>query len=399
MTPFRGALGVGVMFASNGAVFAALLPWYPILSERLNLGPVEFGFIVAAFAVGGIASSAAPAPLIARFGPVKVAFWGTILLAAAVASAPWAGVGWVLAVSLFLIGLFDAIVDVAQNVAGIRVEDSSGRKILSSMHALWSLGGVVSGIAATAAATSGIDVRIYLAGAAVAAVLLVGVGALLLRDLPASSERAEKPGATPAGAVHWKLVALAALPLVILAISGSMVEDVANNWSAMSGVQLGGMAPSMAGIAFTVMIGSQCIGRFAGDVLITRFGRSAIARIGGAAITVGGVLVVSTNDSVWQLLIGLALAGYGSATISPSALAAASKLPGVSEGAGVTLVSWLMRLGFLFTSPLIGALTAFTELRVGLAILIPVGLIIIVFAGALKPRTKDESVRSDHGGT
>jgi MFS family permease len=381
----RGALGVGVLFASNGAVFAALLPWYPLLSERLDLNPVEFGFIVAAFAVGGIVSSAAPAPLIARFGPVRVAFWTTVLLAAAVASAPWGGAGWLLALSLFSVGLFDAVVDVAQNVAGIRMEDSSGRTILSSMHALWSLGGVASGIASTAAAAAGVDVRAYLAGAAAVAIVLVGAGALLLRDLPEPSARVAGGTAHQTG-IRWKPVAVAALPLVVIAVSGTMVEDVANNWAAMSAVQLGGMAPSVAGIAFTVVIGSQCLGRFTGDLLIARFGRAAIARTGGALIALGGVLVVTTDDAVWQLLLGLALAGYGSATIVPSALAAAGKLPGVSEGAGVTIVSWLMRTGFLVTSPLIGSVAAVTELRVALGILIAIGTAALVLAGALAPR-------------
>ncbi len=382
----RGAIGVGLMFASNGAVFAALLPWYPLLAERLDLGPAQFGFIVASFAVGGIVSSAAPAPLIARFGPVRVAFWMTILLAAAVATAPWSGAGWLLAVSLFLVGLFDAIVDVAQNVAGIRVEDSSGRPILSSMHALWSLGGVASGIASTSAAAAGVDIRLYLAGAAVLAIALVGAGALLLRHLPGAAVpvHAEEHRRT----VRWKPVALAALPLVVIAISGTMVEDIANNWAALSAVQLGGMAPTVAGVAFIVVIGSQCLGRFSGDALIHQFGRAVIARIGGALIVIGGVLVITTNDQIWQLFVGLALAGFGSATIVPSALAAAGKLPGVSEGAGVTLVSWLMRLGFLFTSPLIGSIAAATELRIGLALLIPVGIAAVLLAGALAPRER-----------
>jgi MFS family permease len=374
------------MFASNGAVFAALLPWYPVLSARLHIGPAEFGFIVAAFAVGAIVSSAAPTPLIRRFGPARVAVAGTVLIAIAVASAPWGGMGWMLAVSLFFVGLFDAVVDVAQNVAGIRVEDAGSRHILSSMHALWSLGGVVGGAASTAAAALGADVRVYLACAAVMAVLLVGAGAGLLGDLAAPPAPEPDARGSEGQSTRWKAVAIVALPLVVIAISGTMVEDIANNWAAMAGVQLGGVTPSVAGIAFTIIIGSQCIGRFTGDRLIDRFGRRTVARIGGALIALGGTLVITTDDTLWQLLIGFALSGYGSATIVPSALAAASKLPGVGESAGVTLVSWLMRVGFLITSPLIGSVTAATSLRWGLAILIPVGIAAFLLARTLAPR-------------
>ena len=68
-----------------------------------------------------------------------------------------------MAACIFFAGFFDAIVDVAQNVVGVAVQDNSGRSILSSMHALWSLGGVISGAASTAAATAGTDMRLYLA--------------------------------------------------------------------------------------------------------------------------------------------------------------------------------------------------------------------------------------------
>lgn len=381
---FRAAGGVGVMFASNGAIFAALLPWYPLLADRLDLSPVEFGFIVASFAVGAIVSSALPAPLIARFGAVPVAVVGTVLLALAIMSAGWAVTGWMFALSIFFAGFFDAVVDVAQNVAGIRVQDAVGRSILSSMHALWSLGGVASGALSTAAAASGIDMRLYLAVIGVLCVVLVSVGGAMIGALAAP--RAEPASEHDAGsrAALWRMVGLAALPLVVIAICGTMVEDVANNWAAMAGVEIGGLEPQIAGIAFTVVLGSQCIGRFTGDLLIQRFGRVAVARTGGVLIALGGILVVTTAAVPATLFIGLALAGYGSATLVPSALGAAAKLRGVSEGAGVTIVSWLMRVGFLITSPIIGGITDLVDLRWGLALLVVVGVATVLLSGALR---------------
>lgn len=366
------------MFASNGAIFAALLPWYPLLTERLELSATEFGVIVAAFALGAITSSALPSPLIARFGPVPVAVAGTALLGVAVAGAAWSTTGWMLAGAIFLIGFLDAIVDVAQNLAGIRVQDLLGRSILSSMHALWSLGGVASGAIATLAAAGGLDVRIYLAGVAVVCFLLVGLGGRMI----GTTARTPSPAATDTSRRGGKLrVALmAALPLIAIAICGTMVEDIANNWAAMSAVQIGGMPIGLAGIAFTVTIGSQCVGRFSGDILIERFGPSAVARVGGLLIAIGALLIITTQDQVVTLLLGFALAGYGSATLVPSAITAAAILPGVSAGAGVTLVSWLMRIGFLVTSPVIGALTDATSLRWGLAIMVFVGVSVVLLA-------------------
>ncbi|WP_245859208.1 MFS transporter [Luteimicrobium subarcticum] len=382
----RPALGVGTMFASNGAVFAALLPWYPIMVDRLHLSPAEFGFVVASFAVGALVSSALPAPLIARFGPVRVAVVGTVLLAAAIASAAWAPSAAWFAVAIFLAGFFDAVVDVAQNVAGIRVQDAVGRSILSSMHALWSLGGVASGALSTAAAASGLSMRGYLVGVAVVCVGLVALGGVLIGPWASAPEQAPEPADdAPARGRVWRTALLAALPLVVIAICGTMVEDVANNWAALAGVRIGGLSVGVAGLAFTVTIGSQCVGRFTGDLLIHRFGRSRVAFVGGVLIAVGGLVVVTAHSPA-VLFVGLALAGYGSATLVPSALTAAARLPGVSQGAGVTIVSWLMRVGFLVTSPIIGSIAGAVGLRWGLCTLVVVGVAAVALSGALRER-------------
>ena len=380
----RATAGVGIMFATNGSVFAALLPWYPLIAAKLELSAAQFGFTVAAFAVGAIASSALPAPLIARFGPVRVAIGGTVLVAAAIASVAWVSEGWMLAICLFLAGFVDAVVDVAQNVAGIRVQEAIGRPILSSMHAFWSLGGVVSGAVSTASAASGGDIRVHTVVVGVLCIALVaGAGAMIGTSARAATIEAATDDARPR---RWRLVAIAALPLVIIALSGTMVEAVANNGAAMAGVQLAGLAPEAAGIAFTVVIGSQCVGRFTGDLLIRRFGAVAVGRLGGVLVVVGGVLVVVADGPV-LLFAGLALAGYGSATLVPSALGAAARIPGVSEGAGVTIVSWLMRVGFLVTSPIVGGVTDLVDLRWGLVLLIVAGVVAVVMAPALGRRT------------
>lgn len=100
-------------------------------------------------------------------------------------------------------------------------------------------------------------------------------------------------------------------------------------------------------------------------------------------IALGGLAVVAASGP-GLLYAGYALAGFGCATLVPSAFAAAARLPGVSEGAGVTAVSWLMRIGFLATSPVLGALSAVTSLRRALLLLVAAGVVVAVLAPALR---------------
>lgn len=117
------------------------------------------------------------------------------------------------------------------------------------------------------------------------------------------------------------------------------------------------------------MLLSQFIGRILGDPMTDRWGRGPVARLGGVLIAVAALCVVLVPGMVAPF-IGFALMGCGSATLVPAAFAAAGRLPGLAHGSGIALVGWLMRLGFLFTSPLIGVTSDAFGLRT--AMLLPV---------------------------
>jgi MFS family permease len=380
----RSPVGVAIMFATNGAVFASVLPWYPTLKQQWGLDDLVFGFVVAAFAAGSLGSTVLPSLAVGRFGPRRVVFWGTVALALLVAGVGWASSGLVLAILLLGVGLVDAVVDVSQNVAGVRVESRGRRSILSSMHAFWSLGAVAGGAAGTAAASAGWDIRAHLAAVAASVIGLVALAVLLTGPVPEVPAAADGPGGVEKRpGPGFGRIMLVTLPVALLATSGTMVEDIANNWAGLSSVELAGVAVGDAGVAFTVVLAAQMVGRFTGDRFIDRFGRVAVARAGGVLIALGGLAVVAASGP-GLLYAGYALAGFGCATLVPSAFAAAARLPGVSEGAGVTAVSWLMRIGFLATSPVLGALSAVTSLRRALLLLVAAGVVVAVLAPALR---------------
>lgn len=390
--PLRRPAGVALMFATNGAAFSSILPWYPTFKVQWGLSDAVFGIIVACFAAGSLLSTVLPSLAVTRFGPRRVVVWGTLLLCLLVAAVGWSPSGLVLAVVLLLIGVTDAIIDVSQNVAAVRVQDSLGISIMSSVHAFWSLGAVAGGVVGTAAASAGVDVRIHLAAVVTGVAVLVVLATWLTGPVGRGADPTPDPGsgtdpARPRGPGLGRVL-LVALPVAIVATSGTVVEDVANNWAGLASVELAGVAVGTAGVAFTVVLAAQTIGRFTGDWFIQRFGRVATARAGGVLIALGGVVVVSSATPL-PLYTGLAFLGLGCATLVPSAFAAAARLPGMSEGAGVTVVSWLMRLGFLATSPVIGLISSMTGLRWALGLLIVVGLLVVLSAPALRasPRT------------
>lgn len=145
------------------------------------------------------------------------------------------------------------------------------------------------------------------------------------------------------------------LALVIIASGGAIVEDAGSSWSAiyLSG-DLGASA-FVAGLGFISLQGMQFIGRMLGDRMVDRFGQRAIARLGGVLVLVGMGAALAF-PSIVGTIVGFGVAGFGVATLIPAAMQAADELPGFKPGTGLTIVGWLLRLGFLISPPVVGAI-------------------------------------------
>lgn len=157
-TNCRARLAMSVLFLSNGALFANLLPRYPAVKDGLDLSNAAFG---AAFPLGALIAGLAAASLIRRFYSSRVAVVGTILNGTGVLLAGVTSNWAKLAAALFLGGAVDAFTDVAQNSHGLRVQRPYGRSILNSFHAVWSVGAALGGLLGRAAAGCPVSWRTF----------------------------------------------------------------------------------------------------------------------------------------------------------------------------------------------------------------------------------------------
>lgn len=385
----RGA--VAALFLTNGALFANLLPRYPEIKLALGLDNATYGLAVAAFPAGAIVAGLAAAGLIRRFGSGRVAVAGTLLTSLAVVAAGLAPSALLLAVGLLLGGAVDAITDVAQNAHALRVQRRYGRSIINSFHAVWSIGAVLGGAMAAGAIALRLPLGIHLG---ISAVIFGAVSLTALRfclpgrddegDEEAIADVPEVRGALGAGLRPATVATMAAL--VLIAIGGTVVEDAGNSWATLYLGTLGA-APALAALGFIALVGAQFVGRMVGDRLVDRFGQRAVARAGGLIAAIGMGLAL-TFPTVPGTLVGFAAAGFGVATLVPAAMHAADELPGLRHGTGLMVVSWLMRLGFLLSPPLVGLIADQAGLRVGLLSIPVAGLLVALLAGVLEGRRR-----------
>lgn len=386
----RARAAVAALFLTNGALFANLLPRYPEIKADLGMTNAAYGLAVAAFPTGAIVSGLGAAMLIRRFGSGRVATAGTLLVGLGTLVAGVAPSVPVLAVTLFLAGACDAVTDVAQNAHGLRVQRRYGRSIINSFHALWSIGAVLGGSMAAAAIALGLSRGVHLT---ISTLLFAAVALTALRFcLPGRDDEgaAAEAAAADAGVGRPRVgprTVLALGALVMIALGGALVEDAGNSWATLYLADSLGAPAALAATGFVALMGAQTVGRLLGDRLVDRFGQRAVARAGGVIIAVGMGLALAV-PTVPGTILGFAAAGLGVATLIPAAMHEADELPGLRHGTGLTIVSWLLRLGFLLSPPVVGLVADAASLRWGLLVAPASGLLVVLFAGVLPGRRR-----------
>ncbi len=403
----RARAAVAALFCVNAALFGTLVPRLPEVRETFGLSLDAYGAVVASVAVGSIlAGPAIPAGL-RRWGSGPLASRGSAALATLyilLGAVVWlAGarsgdgapsVAALLAVTIVLLGTTGAVdgaVDVAMNSHGFRVQRRYGRSIVTSFHGVWSVSAVGGGLVGSLAVGLGVPIAVHLAvtGLLLGGLALVSGRFLLAGADPVDAERHE--AARSAGRPPARLLAVLAACAAV-AVCGGMVEEAGSTWGALLMIEEGGATPGAAGLAFVALSAAMTVGRFTGDRLLDAFGARRVVGLGGLLIAAGIALAVGLPAPA-TIVSGYALAGFGTATLVPTAMQAGDRLPGLPPGVGLTAVSWTLRFAFLVSPVIIGAIGQAAGLRVALLLVVAAGVITTLLAPALAPR----GARSGHG--
>ena len=396
---FRASRFALLAFVTNGALIGSLLPRYPEIADALDLSTARLGLVVVCFAVGAAMAGSLPQIPLRRFGTRRVTVAGTwgiafALWLAALSVSVGPSATWWFAACLATAGFGDAIVDVSQNAQGLRVQQALGRSVLSRMHAGWSAGAAVAGTVGTAAASLGVPLGIHLAltGIVLGAMAAVAGRGFLADRGPSSPPPDVAPSRTDPDVAEHRPDRLGEalspagrtvlLVLVPIALGGLAVEVVGTDWAAWFLHQVHDVPVAGAGIGVATVLGAQFLGRMVGDRVIDRLGRRRALRVGLGGVVVG-LLLAAWSPALVPALVGLALAGAGSAVTVPVAFAEADALPGLPAGRGLATVGWAMRAATLGVSPTVGAVGGALGLSVALSFVAAVAAVATIATAGL----------------
>lgn len=369
---------------TNGMVLANLAPRFPEIRVELGLSYGQFGLALLFSGFGALALGLTAAASIRRFTSARVGVVAMCFMAIAALFVVLAPNGYIFAALLFTMGAVDSLVDVAQNTHGLRVQREYKRNIINAFHGMWSVGAVIGGLMGGLAAGLEIPLNVHMA---VVAVIIIAINVVGYRWLLPGADSAPEPITdTPTRRGFPRVprgVWLALLALSTIAIAGAWVEDAAISWSASYFKDELTTGATVASLGFVALMLMHFVGRMIGDRLIDRFGQRLVIRVGGfiTAIGMGAALLW---PSVPLTIVGFGLAGLGVATTIPVAMHMADELPGFRAGTGLTIVSWSLRVGFMASPVIVGAVADATSLRVGLTFVVVAGLGIAALASVMK---------------
>ncbi|WP_267899945.1 MFS transporter [Kocuria varians] len=172
-----------VYFILCGTLVGTWLVRIPVIEERAGIGHSTLGTLLVLLGVGAFLGMQVAGRLSDRLGVHRVVPVSAVLASLTVVLPGLAGNLWTLAAALVVFGFCHGCLDASMNAHAVHVEEGYGRPVMSSFHAMFSIGGVIAALAGAALAFVGPAAGMGVVGVVSAVVAVVSARWLLRVDL------------------------------------------------------------------------------------------------------------------------------------------------------------------------------------------------------------------------
>jgi predicted MFS family arabinose efflux permease len=375
----RARIGTATLFLLFGAALGAWTARVPAIKHAIGASDGRLSLALLALAAGAITGMQLAGRLVDRFGGPKVFVPTALAEGVLLVPTAYAGRLWSLALALFVFGVSHGALNIAMNANAVLVQRAYGRPIMSSFHAVYSIGGLLGAAVGGLFARADLGPRpTFLAVGAV--VLALAVWADLWAPLRTQAPAETEPvvAAEPDGRLRGVYL------LGVLAFCALVGEGVAADWSAVYLKDNLATSAGFAAAGYAAFAGAMTLGRVFGDRLTTRLGSVWLVRASGllAAVGLGAALLAG---QAWAGVVGFACLGAGMSCIAPQVFTAAGDRNPQRAGRALARVVSMGYAGFLAGPVLIGGAATLVGLPVALGIPVVLALFVAASAVALRP--------------
>jgi MFS family permease len=352
-------IAVKLIFFINGFVHANLAARFPRVQELFDIDDGTLGFVLLSSSVGALLAMPFTGWLIIRNGSRRITIFSIFLYCIFVPLVPlMPGLPGLVAL-FFIMGLTAGMLDVSMNSQAVMVEKIHEKPIMTSFHALFSIGMVAGAFCGALFVKLETTLFVHFAvivGMSVAAAAWARYH--LIHDKPK-----EKEVDGPA----FRLPNAAMVSIGVIAFCCMLGEGAMADWSTNYMENIAMASPALAPLGLSAFALAMTIGRFFGDGARLKFGDRKLMVMCGLISTMGIALTLLFNNP-YSVIAGLFIIGIGLSSIVPIAYSIAGNSKNLPPGVGLAMVTTVGYSGFLFGPPIIGLLANWQSLRIALMV-------------------------------
>jgi predicted MFS family arabinose efflux permease len=338
----KAKLATQAIFLICGLGISSWAVMVPLAKTRLNLNDAELGSLLLLLGAGSVAMMPATGMLLGRVGSRIIILISTIVISICLPLLLVLNSPLSLGIALFFFGAGVGTIDVAMNEHGVQVQNACGRPVMSSLHGLFSVGGLIGAF--------GLGSLVRLGASPINAAMIIAIALLVTAGLSywflfdretestAIKRLSNKVLKSSVGRSANAWLSPATLFLGILCFAAFLSEGAMLDWSALFLKEYRGVNPSFAGAGYAAFSVAMAITRLFGDRLVNWLKNDRIV-IFGSMLAGLGMLLAICLPWLAGTLAGFFLIGLGAANIVPVFFSEAGKLKGVSSAMAVSVIA------------------------------------------------------------
>jgi predicted MFS family arabinose efflux permease len=343
------------IFLVCGIGISSWAPMVPYVKDRLGLNDGSLGVLLLFLGAGAIATMPLTGFLIHRMGSRKVMVISAFIIAITLPMLLVMHSAVAMAVVLFLFGSGIGAIDVAMNAHGVQVQNLYDKPIMSSLHGLFSVGGLCGAIGIGFLIKAGLEPLTAAICISVLLLTIVLTQARSLMDEPTEREivsRFSNEGAAGTGNtgswLNGKIIFLGSMCFMVFLSEGAMLD-----WSAIFLRDNRGMDKALTGIGYASFSVAMAVMRLVGDRIVSKIASRYVV-IYGALLGAGGLALAIFTPWLVTTLLGFILLGVGAANIVPVFFSEGGKLKNVSSSIAIPAITTMGYAGQLAGPAILG---------------------------------------------
>ncbi len=337
----KAKLATQAIFLICGLGVSSWAVMVPFAKSRLHLNDAELGGLLLLLGAGSVTMMPLTGILMGRIGSRWLIFIAALVIALCLPLLLIMDTPLTLGIALFFFGAGIGTIDVAMNAHGVQVQKLYGKPIMSSLHGLFSVGGLLGAFGLGFLIRLGAQPFYAAVIIALSLLLIAIIGYRFLLSPEIEFATVKRFSSVISGKIGRKANAWlnpAALFLGVLCFTAFLAEGAMLDWSALFLKEYRKVDASLAGSGYAAFSVAMATTRLFGDRLVAWLKSDRIVIFGSFIAAIGMFIAVSLP---WLpgTLFGFFLIGLGAANIVPVFFSEAGNLKGVSSAMAISVIA------------------------------------------------------------